>query len=283
MVYRIAASGRSGQYRIEIDMGDLWKVRSIDSWQSFVGIRDTLNSESSNARWIFRGQADTSWSVRSRFERFKEQFGKVNLSPLNAREAERDILREFKRHFHRYNHRQPFKNDNLEWLSIMQHYGAPTRMVDWTFSEFIALFFAINDAAPESRCAVFAVNQRKLWESLKARVDGSCSARLDRNDKDAVATNAILLLDGMLMAALLNPMRLTRRLNVQQGTFLVPISVEHTFEQNLMESAEIGDVECWKFEISCSPLFLRDAFIVLDRFNVSDVSLFPGIDGSHAQ
>jgi hypothetical protein len=28
----------------------------------------------------------------------------------------------------------PDQDDWLEWIALMQHYGAPTRFLDWTYS-----------------------------------------------------------------------------------------------------------------------------------------------------
>src|SRR5580704_15740200 len=49
----------------------------------------------------------------------------------------------------------------LSWLAAMQHYGAPTRLLDFTYSPYVALYFALrnrNDNEAESDAEVWAIN-----------------------------------------------------------------------------------------------------------------------------
>lgn len=45
--------------------------------------------------------------------------------------------------------RVPEWGDHLSWLLMMQHYGAPTRLLDWTASILVALYFAVGDPSVE--------------------------------------------------------------------------------------------------------------------------------------
>src|SRR5687767_3969320 len=81
----------------------------------------------------YRGHADASWQlVPSVFRR------------RDSSDAEPVLIEHFVRAAPiRYAH-CPAKNDRAAWLQLMQHYRLPTRLLDWTQSPLVALFFAVE-------------------------------------------------------------------------------------------------------------------------------------------
>jgi len=94
----------------------------------------------------FRGHADSEWRLAPKFYRRK---------PTDL-VTECEIREEFITHAPALCDITP--RNEWEWYFLMQHYGAPTRLLDWTDGALIALYFAVRDNTGDRHAAVWALD-----------------------------------------------------------------------------------------------------------------------------
>lgn len=101
---------------------------------------------SDTTEWIFRGQPDLraqnreqEYELRTKLERTLSAAG-FDRSTWPDRETA--AIAFFKERTRAVLPKVPHEDDVLGWLTLMQHYGAPTRLLDWTASPFVACYFA---------------------------------------------------------------------------------------------------------------------------------------------
>jgi len=113
-----------------------------------------------NADWYpvpwFRGHGDARWALEPGWYRLPPPAVGVGEAWYN----ESTLLVEFKLRAPRYIDLLP--RSDWEWLFWMQHYGLPTRLLDWSESSLIALYFAVRDHQGRGDAAVWVLNPWRL-------------------------------------------------------------------------------------------------------------------------
>lgn len=110
----------------------------ISSFQEFLEKTDLGQSSDHTAIW-FRGTGNAEYTLSPTLHRHPEIDNTNKLFEFENRLITRFKERSVPYLAHRI-------NDEWELLFLMQHYGMPTRLLDWTENPLIALFFALSSA-----------------------------------------------------------------------------------------------------------------------------------------
>jgi hypothetical protein len=251
--------------------------------------------------WVFRGQSNDRLELSTKFERDAKKYRCDDTYWFRNRE--KYILWDFQRRAHQYIKILPKLENLIEWLSLLQHHGGATRLLDFTWSCYVAAFFAVETSETDS--IIWAVNIKKLIEQLKNINDSKITEKehawediIERNNqwangiiKDRKNDNLVLLVE---------PFQQHERISIQQGLFLFPGNIEESFEFNIssvfkFDFKELSDNNASnivfsrndKFDFSdisiikiVIPFGLHSEVLMkLYNMNITAATLFPGLDG----
>jgi len=123
--------------------------------------------------WLFRGVTDSEHKLIPSVFHAKDKCKKCACGesdcknePLkyDKKTTEFEVLTRFIREAYSYTDTSIPSREYHKWAEIAQHYGVPTRLMDWSSNALTALYFACNDALqgnPGTEGVVWVINYRE--------------------------------------------------------------------------------------------------------------------------
>ncbi|MFL5918527.1 MAG: FRG domain-containing protein [Gaiellaceae bacterium] len=191
----------------------------------------------------------------------------------NTRAIERPLLR----HFRKYAARDAVPVDSTwNWLALGQHHGLPTRLLDWTYSPYVALHFAT--ARPDGDGAVWMVDYvrahdrapKKLREQLEREAANVFTTEMisavagDFDDLDDLGDDFVVFVE---------PPSFDDRIVNQYALFSLMSDPTMSLDRWLESHPDLWQKIVIPTELKWE---VRDK---LDQSNITERVLFPGLDG----
>jgi len=181
-------------------------------------------------------------------------------------DQESRILRVFKRKAHQFLAQPPEPDDDFQWLALMQHHGAPTRLIDFTWSPYVAAFFALERT----------VNDGVVWAMNPGAIDSSRADRPRRMDPRKKGNFSRYYLKGDHRFIWMGePHTMNRRLIAQSGTFAVPGVLDVPIEEILSDRDQENILAKFVLTNAVREVGMRELY----RMNITYSTLFPDLDG----
>lgn len=184
------------------------------------------------------------------------------------------------RNFRKYAHSEIKPGSIWNWLAMAQHYGLPTRLLDWTYSPFIAMHFTTaNVDLYQHDGVIWSLNHRETIRHLpKSLRDQAKEAGLDvftaeMLDQVADSLKQLDALGSEDFVIFLEPPSLDQRIANQFALFSMMASSNAQLDDWLLEhpglARKIIIPAALKWEV-------RDK---LDQAGITERLLYPGLDG----
>ena len=245
------------------------KEEIIKSWNQF----DEIVKKHTYRKWIYRGHYDAKWKLESSLYRsFQDvlelhRLGYGKRKRLNPYAHEAIMIKRFKANAHLFLTHLPEESDDFSWLAMMQHYGASTRLLDFTFSPYIAAFFCLEKGLGSA--AIYALQHASLKHADRELFEQDPS-EIYRNIMETNSNKG----DSFIYA--FEPKFSNQRLMVQQGVILMPNILTKSHE-SLLEDYSLTKRYIVKYII---PAELRiDGIKHLHKMNITSNMIYPGLEG----
>jgi FRG domain len=245
--------------------------RTVESWSE---LQETLFEGSWNEPL---GRHRSDYAFRGR-ERAGDDLS-TSLARLGGRPVE--LERHLVRNFRKYAGRDNVPDDSVwNWLALGQHHGLPTRLLDWTYSPYVALHFATASVERFDRDgAVWMIDyvrvHEQLPEKLREALDAE-GANVFTTEMLAEVAPRVRDLDGLSgdgFALFVEPPSFDARIVNQYALFSLLSRADASLDDWLEQRDGLASRLVIPAELKWE---IRDK---LDQANVTERVLFPGLDG----
>jgi hypothetical protein len=247
--------------------------------------------------FIFRGMSNESWPLLPGIFRKYSKMQTSKLQNLTYSEQiyesnnENEILWHFKKEAAGFLPSISQENDYI-WLQYAQHFGAPTRLLDFTSSPLTALYFCCKSESEEDG-SIWLINTTAFhhWSCTDAFPE-SLGSDFTRGDLIATIINGIKDKNcmGINRPIMFVPAFVDQRMSAQASKFLLWGKNEKPLEDmidksNKMEFSPDGvkylnaDDQRFLSKIIISGEYKHCILRELDVLGINEKSLFPGLDG----
>ena len=238
---------------------DLQEMLFHDSWDEQLGRY--------RSSYVYRGLSDSGYELLTSLHRLGGTYPQL----------ERHILRNFRK----YAYRDAASGDSVwNWLAVAQHHGLPTRLLDWTYSPYIALHFATSNLLKYETdgviwCLNYVETNKFIPEQLRTiiRAEGAnvfTPGMLDPVFSSLLDLDALQEQDFVLF---LEPPSMNERIVNQHALFSMMSNANSLLDTWLSLHPDLY------FRIIIPAALKWEIRDKLDQANITERVLFPGLDG----
>lgn len=250
----------------------MYEIVEVTSWQQLqaevFGDSWDPSLRRHRSKALFRGTGQALLDTRTSLARLGGQYW----------ELEYHVLRAFRKYATR--EQVPF-DDDWNWIALGQHHGLPTRLLDWTYSPYVAMHFATAELSHyDSDGAIIIVNYHEAARTLPVRLKtilsdaGSHVFTTEMLRQYASTLKEFDKLNGTEAFMLFfEPPSLDERITNQFAVFSLMSNARLSFDSWLADEPTIGRKLILKAGLKWE---IRDK---LDQANMTERVLFPGLDG----
>lgn len=175
--------------------------------------------------------------------------------------------------------KQQFRFSNTagfwEWYHIMQHYGLPTRLLDWTEGSLIGLFFSVRDTKVEDNACVWMLDPFDLNLKVTKGEGVFYTDKITQGVDDVLIEeykNGFKELPKLPVA--LYPPYIDERMRAQKSCFTIHGSVVDGFDDIMIQHKDIK-----LSKIIIDKEFIFEIKSELFSMGITEGTLFPDLEG----